>query len=165
MCHDHVSLGVRAGVPVKMPMYGSIAEALMQPKRYRWFTGVVLAPYLPWTFSTSWPKPSLPMTSQPSGVWHRTSCTQRLPVDNENAFCVRLTVCVEHALGHFAALQQWRRTAIATSTTRKIIEQGTIPSRIEFRPLQPSKLQQSPYERICCSGLSCRAQVSLSLYR
>jgi hypothetical protein len=53
---------------VKMPMYGSIAEALTAPKRYRWFTGLVLAPYLPWTFSTSWSPSSLPMTTAPTGA-------------------------------------------------------------------------------------------------
>ena len=31
-------------------MFGNLGDALLQPKRYRWFTGVVLAPYLPWTF-------------------------------------------------------------------------------------------------------------------
>ena len=33
-----------------MPMFGNIAEALLQPKRFRWCTGIVLQPYLPWTF-------------------------------------------------------------------------------------------------------------------
>jgi hypothetical protein len=37
-----------------MPAYGTLAEALLQPKRARWFTGVVLAPYLPWTFPGTW---------------------------------------------------------------------------------------------------------------
>ena len=58
----------RAGVPVKMPMYGNISDALLQPKRYRWFTGLVLAPYLPWTFSASWNPMSLPMTTPLNGA-------------------------------------------------------------------------------------------------
>lgn len=51
-----------------MPMYGSISEAMLQPKRYRWFTGVVLAPYLPWIFPSSWTPSSLPLTSASTGA-------------------------------------------------------------------------------------------------
>lgn len=48
-------------------MYGSIAEALMQPKRYRWFTGTVVAPYLPWTFASSAAGQRQPVSGAPAG--------------------------------------------------------------------------------------------------
>ena len=57
-----------AGTAVKMPMFGTIAEALLQPKRFRWCTGIVLQPYVPWTFPGT-PLHSLQLMPGLAPVW------------------------------------------------------------------------------------------------
>lgn len=47
-----------AGTAVKMPCYGiSIAEAVARKQAIKWYTGLLMKPYLPWSFDQ---KPTLP---------------------------------------------------------------------------------------------------------
>ena len=47
-----------AGTAVKMPCYGiSIAEAVARKQAIKWYTGLLMKPYLPWSFDQN---PTLP---------------------------------------------------------------------------------------------------------
>ena len=61
-----------AGTAVKMPCYGiSIAEAVARKQAIKWYTGLLMKPYLPWSFDQN---PNLPNGLAAPGVAPASLC-------------------------------------------------------------------------------------------